>query len=358
MELLSRSLSFELTVFLAVFGFPCLFFWCCVVCGMRKPSHKSKAISKTLFFKSSLYRYCFRQHRFVLVKVITFALAFLFPLILIKLFFNVVFDLSETLPGWSLIAVTALSMLLLISMGRQGLTVALDKRLSLSWDRNDSLAIHLTQRKIRRLTPGFVNSIAKSICSHHKLLQSLGIKNSLEIESWLLAPKANSGAHEINDLHRAIRLGWINAIYPTLGSKHIAWLLRSAIARRKRIRAKCISKCPARGVGFVRVIIFAQKCVAGGLAMFKLVFLSPLIFYRVKNVGAPAFSATYPLRNGTPSTARIMMLESYLNVPAPNFSVSVIPFERMSTLSIIVLVTQNPGVADKVGGWTTGVKLN
>ncbi|NWB99506.1 hypothetical protein HX882_26805 [Pseudomonas gingeri] len=239
----------------------------------------------------------------------------------------------------------------------------MDKRLSISWDKNDKLAIHLNHQKIRNLSPGFIQSLVSDIESHEKTLRAHGLNNPIVIESWLLAPELSRHNTELKNFQKTINLRLLRAISPSLRLRHIAWMMKHCIDHRKKARkkswgaAKRTRSNSPKTLTTLRIFIALQKVIVMTLALLWLIPSSIFICYRLHKLPAPEFKNSYILKNGEPGIKLTIDAETALNKSQPMRTFSSLPLKRMSTFSVIVLVTYTPRIAIKLGGWVGGVSL-
>jgi hypothetical protein len=345
----------------AVLGIIFVWFWWSVWQGWRTPNDRNRMLENTYFFKSTSYRKLFRLHKSILVKAVTFTLAAWTCFVILTLAPPVLdgYFPARIMPWWMLPVFFAISLVVFfVVMGNQGLAIKLDKRLSISWDKGDILAIHLNHRKIRNLSPSFIRSMVTDIVSYGEKLRTHGIDSPLSIESWLLAPESPRHTPELKSFQKIINFSWLKAVSPSLRSGHIAWIMKRCVYHRKAVgKSKRATPGPLRVFTVLRVIISLQKLTAIALALLWLIFLSGFIYQRLRRLPSPELKNNHKLRNGETATKLILDAETALNELKTSQTFHLQPLKRMSTFSVIALVAYTPRVAVQLGGWVGGVRL-
>lgn len=304
-------------------------------------------------------RYLFRLHRFNLIKALTLSLVIYFFSQLMLRLFEVKFDITLSFPWYFLPGLYIGCAVLFLPMKGQGLTAALDKRLSLSWDRDDSLALHIRQRKIHSLSPAFTNSLAMAAATHLLDLRACNIGNPVRLDSWLFAPPLSRVSPELRNFQNILNLRKLKKLSPSLKARHISRLMECAITRHKSSR-RWSNKNPRRILNifwFLRCVVFVQKFSTTAMSFLLLMLRWRSIALSLQSLPKPNFNAAYPMQNGTPSTQRIRGAELVFNAHIPTCRVSLLPLERMSVFTVITLVAHNPRVSSQLGGWTTGIRV-
>ncbi|WP_247254208.1 hypothetical protein [Pseudomonas moorei] len=344
----------------ALLGIFCLWFWARAWQGLLAPNGRNRTLENTYFFKSSRYRKLFGLHQSFFVKGITFTLAVWSVLIFMTILPPILngYYPVRMLAWWALPALFVLSTVLFYIMGNQGLAIKLDKRLSLSWDKDNVFSIHLNHRRIRSLSQGFIRSIVGDVVLYRKKVRTLGIDTPLNIESWLLAPDASRHNQEIKKFHNAINYSWLKNISPSLKTGHIKWMMKRRINHRKVLGKSTIKTAgPLRIFTWLRAIIFVEKHLAIFVALLWLSAISGLIYFRLRRLQLPELKGGHKMQNGELATKLICDAEAALiGLKVPQAFV-LLPLKRMSTFSVIVLVAYTPRVAIKLGGWVGGMKL-
>lgn len=316
------------------------------------------------FFKgttviSAIRRYFFRLHRFNLIKALTLSLVIYFFSQLILRLCEIIFDITLSFPWYFLPGLYIGCAVLFLPMKGQGLTAALDKRLSLSWDRDDSLALHIRQRKIHFLSPAFTNSLAMAAATHLLDLRACTIGNPVRLDSWLFAPQLSRANPELRKFQNTLNLRKLKKFSPSLKARHISLLMECAITRHKSSR-RWPNENPRRTLkifGFLRCVVFLQKFATTAMSFVLLLPRWRSIARSLQSLPEPNFSATYPMQNGAPSTQRIRDAELVFNAHISTCRVSLLPLERMGVFTVITLVAHNPRVSSQLGCWTTGIRV-
>lgn len=311
----------------------------------------------TIISKTRLY--LFRLHRFNLIKALTLSLVIYFFSQLMLRLCEVKFDITLSFPWYFLPGLYIGCAVLFLPIKGQGLTAALDKRLSLSWDRDDSLAFHIRQRKIHSLSPAFTNSLAMAAATHLLDLRACNIGNPVRLDSWLFAPPLPRGNSELRRFQKIINLHKLKKFSPSLKSRHLSRLMKCAITRHKSAR-RWPNENPKRTLNIfwlLRCVVFVQKFFTTAMSFLLLMLRWRSIALSLQSLPKPNFNATYPIQNGTPSTRRIRETELVFNAHIPTCRVSLLPLERMSVFTVITLVAHNPRISSQLGGWTTGIRV-
>jgi len=325
--------------------------------------NQSASFFKEVTAKSAIRRYIFRLHRFNRIKALTLSLVIYFISEVFLLLCEANFNIDSKFSWYFFPGLYIGCVVLFLPMKGQGLTAALDKRLSLSWDLDDSLALHIRQRKIRSLSPAFTNSLAMAAASHLRDLRSCRIDNPLKMDSWLFSPTLFRANPELKKFQNILNFPKLKKFRPSLKSRHISRLMKFAVDRRKcrrRWRYKKARKTfkPLKIFGLVRSVICLQKFATTAMAFVLLMPRWRSIARSLQALPKPKFSATYPMQNGMPSTERIKDAERVFNSCIPNCRISLLPLERMSVFTVISLVAYNPRASSQLGGWTTGIQID
>lgn len=329
-----------------------------------KLSLRKQKMSTSFFNKiisdSVIRRYLFRLHRFNFIKALTLSLVIYFFSELVRRSLDLYFELSPSPYPWYFLPGLYIGCVgLFLPMKGQGLTAALDKRLSLSWDQDDSLALHLRQRKVQSLSPAFTNSLAKAAATHFLALRACAIDNPVRLDSWLFAPPLPRKTPELIEFQNLINLRNTKKLSPSLKAKSLSRLMARAITKHKSSRkwSNRKSRRPLKIFRLLRWVAYWQKFATTAMAFVLLMLRWHHIARCLQALPTPRFSATYPMRNGTPSTQRIMDAEFVFNTRIPTCRVNLLPLERMSVFAVITLVAHTPRVSGQLGGWTTGIRV-
>jgi hypothetical protein len=326
---------------------------------IMRTQKRSASFFKKITVTSATRRYIFRLHRFNFIKALTLSLVTYFLSRLMLRLFEVKFDITLDFPWYFLPGLYIGCAVVFLPMKGQGLTAALDKRLSLSWDRDDSLALHIRQRKVHSLSPAFTNSLAIAAATHLLDLRACNIGNPVRLDSWLFAPPLSRVNPELRKFQKTLNLRRLKKFSATLKGRHISLLMERATIRRKSSR-RWPNENPRRTLkifGFLRCVVFLQKFATTAMSFVLLMLRWRSIARSLQSLPKPNFSATYPMQNGTPSTQRIRGAELVFNAHNPTCRVSLLPLERMSVFTVITLVAHNPRVSSQIGGWTTGIRV-
>ncbi|MCI0992533.1 hypothetical protein [Pseudomonas corrugata] len=326
---------------------------------IMRTQKRSASFFKEITVISASRRYLFRLHRFNLIKALTLSLTMYFFSQLTLRLFEVIFDITLNFPLYFLPGLYIGCAILFLPMKGQGLTAALDKRLSLSWDRDDSLALHIRQRKVHSLSPAFTNSLAMAAATHLLDLRACNIGNPVRLDSWLFAPSLSRVNPELRKFQKILNLRNLKKFSPSLKARHTLWLMERAITRHKSSRRwpNKNSRRTLKIFWFLRCVVFLQKFVTTATSFILLMLRWRSIARSLQSLPKPNFSATYPMQNGTPSTQRIRGAELVFNAHIPTCRISLLPLERMSVFTVITLVAHNPRVSSQLGGWTTGIRV-
>ncbi|WP_422417163.1 hypothetical protein [Pseudomonas sp. GZD-222] len=337
-----------------IFSTGCAFwaFAAIVNAGIRPPK---QPLTQTLFFKNKHYRSLFVLHRFFAVKALTIFCSLLGALPAI----HFISDYALIISWEALYTTLALSAVLALAMGDQGLTVALDKRLAVSWDKGNKLRVHLIQRKINNLSHAFITSTAKALLSHIAFIRTRRIQHPILVESWLLAPKEAKKSRRLKIFRWLINWKILELIEPTKTSWYVKPLKRRAISRHRKFPTKDRKNAPkpVRFLRTLRLAMHSHKMVSVTLSVAWLLILSPVILPSLLILPKPRFSNLYKLQNGEPSTRLMSAMERAIITIQPLKKLSITKMKRMNLLSVITLVANTPRVSKQLGGWVAGAEL-
>jgi hypothetical protein len=309
------SISSMLQLLLALIGLYFAWFWWSIGKGLKTPNTENRQLRHPLF-SHPIYRHLFRLHQYIIVRAMSFTLA-IWPLLIAtevipKLIHGYI---PYIITSWDNLyicfAISAVTFFVI--MRNQGLSLRLDENLSISWDADDSLALHLSKKKIDHLSPDLILTLVASTERHQKTLSQQGINASLNIASWLLAPGISRRDPAVKKFRK------------TLSSPGFILLLSSHRMRHLR---------------FLSVLLW-------------LIIKSPLICYRLYKLPKP----TGHLTNGLFQTRYTPAIETALNTLKPGWRLDALPLERMTTFSVIAIVAYTPKVKVAISGWTAGVRL-
>lgn len=301
----------------ALIGLGSVWFWVSVWKGLYPSSTECESLNRHPLFLNPIYRQLFRLHQFTIVRALSFTLA-MWPLfIVVEVIPKLVIGryMPYTIAHWSdLFESFAMSLVLFyLTMRDQGLSLKLDKYLSVSWDMKDFLALHLNKTKVDRLSPEFILLLVESTKKHQTTLSQHGINVSLNIESWLLAPEISRHDPAVKRLRATLDTPNLKSLFLSHSTRHIRY-----------------------------VTIFL--C---------LIIKSPIIFYRINKLPKPTGRVT----NGLFKTRYTSDIETAFDTLKPSWQLQELPLKRMTTFSVIALVTHNPKVRVAICGWTGGVRL-
>lgn len=310
------SISSILQLLLALIGLFFVWFWWSVWRGLQAPNTENRLLLRHPLFLHPIYRHLFRLHQYIIVKAISFTLAawpfFIAAEVTPKLIHG---SIPYNITNWDnlFICFAISAVVFFVVMRAQGLALTLDEHLSISWDTNDSLALHLSKKKIDHLSPDLILTLVASTEKHQKTLSQLGINTSLNIASWLLAPTMSWRDPAVQKFRK------------TLTAPRFFLLLSSHRMRH------------------LRLLTF----------LIWLIIISPLICYRLHKLPKP----TGQLTNGLFKTRYTPAIETALNRLKPGWRLEALPLKRMTTFSVIAVVAFTPKVKVAITGWTAGVRL-
>ncbi|MDG9883469.1 hypothetical protein N7650_11525 [Pseudomonas sp. GD04058] len=351
-----KDLSLGEITALSATGTLCLIFWIAMLREIHPPGAKARA-KRPLFFRNKVYRQLFRLHRYTLVKGISIALMLFSLAEALVLGFDLVFGTSPSWSYASVLALFGLAYLLGSLAGSQGLTVGLDKRLGLSWDRDDRLAIHITQRTIPALNVRFIRSLSNAVIRHRHALLAQAINQRLVLETWLLAPLPYRNTPEVKQLQFWTSWKLLEFFEPSFKGGAIG-MRRWAKKRYKKRAVERKNGQPLKAFGTLRAMAATQKFILTIVSMLWLTVLSPVIGYRLWTLPKPAFSSQFPMANGTPATRMLNFMERTLRGQAPHWQLKLLPLRRMSLFSVIALIASYPSAGQQVSGWVTGLEIS
>lgn len=336
-------------------SFPVFAFWMLMFSGAKKPCG---TLHDTLFFKNRLYRQVFAWHRYAFLQAISLTLLFAF--------FISVFLLIDTWSRYSSpvdvciwLPLTFVFLYpLFLAFGGQGLSLALDRRLGMSWDRDGSLALHLTQRTFTRLSPGYLSLLVSGLVDHRRKLQSLGIDAPLTLESWLLTPALPRHLPEVQKFRGLITLHPLQPPAPLSSLGFFKTLKQEAVARRRESRPRHSHRGRVEIFGWLRFRIGVVKTGRVLKDFLRLLWRSPQIHKALHSLPQPAFPPLHALPNGCPGTRLSKDAALLLQQHAPGWTVTALPLKRINMLSLMLLVATHPRITIALTGWVGGLRVD
>lgn len=311
------SISSIWQLLLAIPGLFCAWFWGAALRGIRRPHDRDLSHGTQYFSSSPMYRQLFRIHKSIVIRALSFSLATWPFMIAFQVFSSLINNgyAPYNLIQWKCLFVCFGIALAVFwaTMRNQGLALKMDQLLSVSWDKNDSLAFHLNKNQVNYLSTELILELVASIEKHRVTLRGWGIDSPFVIESWLLAPTISSRDPAMQAFRNTLATPYLNRLF----SSHVARHLR-----------------------FISILLW-------------LIVKSPLICYRLHQLPKPAVEP----KNGLFRTRHTASIEAAVDTLKLRWDLKALPLSRMRTFSVIALVAHTPKVIIAINGWSACVKL-